>query len=138
MLQFVYSTYHDEIVGKYRSEDKIVLKYVHVMTAETAAVNDRRNTAPEFPMYECPQPILGPISVRIRIGHISAYNRVLLHHKHKTFMTKVRLSTFELLSYSVKWPPSDARYDQVLLTAYVLGHHSGNIHKCSYTISTSV
>ena len=25
------------------------------MTAETAAVNDRRNTAPEFPMYECPQ-----------------------------------------------------------------------------------
>ena len=28
---------------------------VRVITAETAAVNDRRNTAPEFPMYECPQ-----------------------------------------------------------------------------------
>ena len=25
------------------------------MTAETAAVNDRRNMVPEFPMYECPQ-----------------------------------------------------------------------------------
>ena len=24
------------------------------MTAETAAVNDRRNTAPEFPIYKCP------------------------------------------------------------------------------------
>ena len=42
-----------------------------------------------------------------------------LHHKHKTFMTKVRLSTFELLSYSVKWPPSDAHDDQVLLKAYL-------------------
>ena len=31
------------------------LREVRVMTAETAAVNDRRNTAPEFPMYECPQ-----------------------------------------------------------------------------------
>ena len=28
---------------------------VRVITAETAAVNDRRNTAPEFPMYECPR-----------------------------------------------------------------------------------
>ena len=34
-------------------------------------------------------------------------------------MTKVRLSTFELLFYSVKWPPSDARDDQVLLKAYL-------------------
>ena len=25
------------------------------MTAETAAVNDRRNTAPEYPIYECPR-----------------------------------------------------------------------------------
>ncbi|KIJ90916.1 hypothetical protein K443DRAFT_514719 [Laccaria amethystina LaAM-08-1] len=25
------------------------------MTAETAAVHNRRNTAPEFPMYECPR-----------------------------------------------------------------------------------
>ena len=29
---------------------------VRVITAETAAVNNRRNTAPEFPMYECPPP----------------------------------------------------------------------------------
>ena len=31
---------------------------VRVITAETAAVNDRRNTAPEFPMYECPPKLL--------------------------------------------------------------------------------
>ena len=30
----------------------------------------------------------------------------------------VPLSHFELLSYNVKWPPSDVRDDQVLLTAY--------------------
>ena len=33
-------------------------------------------------------------------------------------MTKVHLSDFEFLSYSVKWPPSDSRDDQVLLKAY--------------------
>ena len=28
-----------------------------VMTVETAAVNDRCNTAPEFPIYECPHSV---------------------------------------------------------------------------------
>ena len=36
----------------------------------------------------------------------------------ENFVTKVRLSSVELLSYNLKWPLSDARDDQVLLKAY--------------------
>ena len=49
------------------------------------------------------------------------------------FVTKVLLSNFELFSYDVKWPPSDARDNQVLLTAY-----SQATRLETHTISTSV
>ena len=39
---------------------------------------------------------------------------------------------FELLSYNVKWPPSDARGDQVLLKAYSQAT-TLETHTCAHT-----
>ena len=63
-----------------------------MMMAETAAINDRCNTVPEFPIYECPQDPKNPdfIALTNAMYLLSQHNRFNhLAHKWKALINAI-------------------------------------------------